>query len=723
MSAMEESPRLVHLTPREAIADDDILIPPSLRPVAPFLEEAQAILRNVSSTGHRTRVGIYCIDHAFELLDQYKLPLDKVAKDVLHKFKERRDILAQSVEDLSGKHAHGIDISRVTEANKDGVPVRLPPERVLLIEAKETLELADEQLKEGLTKDAARNFHTATVYFRVLENLVPALTAEVHSLLQYSSGRTRECSHLLENFVHEHFEGHRFSTYYDIDEKDRLGKGSYGSVYLCRHKKTRDAYACKVISMNRISSHYLRKLHVEIAIMKEVDHPNVVKLKEVFFGSRTVYLVMDLCQGGELFDELTKAHKKGFDEPHAARILQDMLSAVSYLHHHGIVHRDLKLENFLFETKSVDSNLKLIDFGLSKHFHDHEQMHQVVGSAYYTAPEVLKGHYDHRCDIWSLGIIAYMMLTGSPPFFGDSSDAIHGMIRSKETEYPEKRFAGRSPEAIEFLKLLLVKDPEKRVSLEDALRHPFLKKADTMYLEDGSHRRTEPSNDVVQSLQGFMEMSKFKQVVMGAVAFTLTPNQIADLKEEFHAIDTDHSGTISMKELRESMATVRGLKDDSKLHDLIKGIDINSDFEINYNDFVAAAMVKRISIDEDRLHLAFEALDVDEKGYLDYDSIKQAVGGDIPESEINNMLTSIDEDGDGKIDYKEFMHFWKKMMVQQKVSPTKRLQTAAKKLTKSLSMFKSLKKSVVSHKERDAAAAASAAAPAAPADEAVEMTS
>jgi len=687
----DDSPRLLHLTPRERIADDEILIPSSLRPVAPFLEEAQAILRNVSSTGHRTRVGIYCIDHAFELLGQYKLPLDDIAKETLQKFKERRDILASHTRDLTGKHAQGIDITNVIEAGSSGEAVKLPPERVLLIEAKETLELADEQLKEGLNKDAARNFHTATVYFRVLENLVPSLSTEVHSLLEYSSNRTRECSHLLENFVHEHFEGRRFSSYYDINEKERLGKGSYGSVYLCRHKRTNDAYACKVISINRISSHYLRKLHVEIAIMKEVDHPNIVKLREVFFGSRTVYLVMDLCQGGELFEELTVSHKRGFDEPHAAHILQDMISAVGYLHHHGIVHRDLKLENFLFETKSVDSNLKLIDFGLSKHFHDHEQMHQVVGSAYYTAPEVLAGQYDHRCDIWSLGIIAYMMLSGSPPFYGDSSEVIHNMIQSQEAEYPEKRFKETSPEALDFLKKLLVKDPDSRINLDVAMQHPFVKKADNMILEDGAHRRTEPSNDVVLGLKGFMEMSKFKQMVMGAVAFTLSPIQIAELKEEFHAIDTDHSGTISMAELRKSMATIKGLSEGGDaVSDMFKDMSVSDDAEINYNDFVAAAMVKRIAIDEERLHLAFETLDIDGCGFLDYESIKKAVGGSVPDDEIHQMLLDIDEDGDGKIDYKEFMHFWKKMMLQQRVNPTKRLQKAARKISKSLTMFKSL---------------------------------
>ena len=176
-----------------------------------------------------------------------------------------------------------------------------------------------------------------------------------------------------------------------------------------------------MISLSRISSHYLRKLHLEIAIMKEVDHPNIVKLKEVFFGSRTVYLVMELCEGGELFDQVTNPSRKGFPEPQAAKLMRDMMSSVKYLHEHNIVHRDIKLENYLFEKPGTFSCLKLIDFGLSKHFDENETMRQLVGSAYYTAPEVLNGDYDERCDIWSLGIIAYMLLCGSPPYHGISN--------------------------------------------------------------------------------------------------------------------------------------------------------------------------------------------------------------------------------------------------------------------------------------------------------------
>merc|ERR1719235_1459115 len=141
---------------------------------------------------------------------------------------------------------------------------------------------------------------------------------------------TRQCSHLIENFVGEHFEGKKFSDFYEIFEKKRLGKGSYGSVYLCRHRRTEDHFACKVISLNKINSHYLRKLHLEIAVMKGINHPQIIQLREVFFGSRTVYLVMELCQGGELHEILSRNGSSGLPEEIVAKYLEDMLSALKY---------------------------------------------------------------------------------------------------------------------------------------------------------------------------------------------------------------------------------------------------------------------------------------------------------------------------------------------------------------------------------------------------------
>ena len=167
------------------------------------------------------------------------------------------------------------------------------------------MQLAEEQFQEGMRTDASRNFHAAAVYYRVLESILPSMSYEIHERLKIAAARTRETSTIAENFVQEHFSGASFSDYYDVHGRNKLGKGSYGSVYLATHRVTGDQRAVKVMNVDRITSYYLRKLHTEIAILREVDHPNIVKLQDVFFGRRSVYLVTDLCRGGELYELLT----------------------------------------------------------------------------------------------------------------------------------------------------------------------------------------------------------------------------------------------------------------------------------------------------------------------------------------------------------------------------------------------------------------------------------
>jgi calcium-dependent protein kinase len=518
---------------------------------------------------------------------------------------------------------------------------------------------------------------------------------------------------------------------YEIFESKRLGKGSYGSVYLCKHRKSGVNFACKVISISRISSHYLRKLHIEIAIMKQSDHPNIVRLREVFFGSRTVYMIMDLCNGGELFDHLTVHYKNGLPEQQASRLLCFMINSVHYLHDRNIVHRDLKLENFLFETKSPDSSLKLIDFGLSKHFSQDEIMHQLVGSAYYTAPEVIKGNYDFRCDTWSLGVIAYMLVSGSPPFYGSSSEQIHKSILNKDIAFPTKRFDHCSDACIDFLRLMLEKDADKRVLLKDISKHPFLDFGRCAPRSDGSHLRVEPSMDIVESLRSFVKLNSFKRMILSAVAFTLSSEQIEALREEFNAIDTDGNGTISMSELRDSMNLVygktylkgpasgvqrtrplsgvplrRGSIDatvlegtnstDTLVADVMNDGDLDDqdDTRINYTEFIGAAMCRRINIDEDRLLMVFESLDRDGEGYLDEDTLVNAYGSEAHRPFINRIISEVDRNGDGKIDYKEFVLLWKEVEMEQRVRPIARFRQAVRRVSKSLRLFKNVRESI-----------------------------
>lgn len=337
--------------------------------------------------------------------------------------------------------------------------------------------LADEQFAEGMKFEAMLNYHCACVFYRVMETMIPTKASTMqHSKLVYAAERTRQASTIYQNFVRENFTGGSCSDMYEAHGTSKLGKGSYGSVYLSTHRVTGDERAVKVMNVDRITSYYLRKLHTEIVILKSLDHPNIIKLQDVFFGKRSVYIVTDLCRGGELFELLNSGKNQGFvfREDRASKLMRDMLSAVNYLHENGIVHRDLKLENFLFEDHNSSSPLILIDFGLSKHISKDERLTQKVGSCYYTAPEVLNGNYDFRCDVWSLGVLCYMLLSGSPPFFGKTVEDVYLSIQTKEATFTDKKFKHVSNGCLDFMKRLLVRDPRYRMTTGEALLHPFI---------------------------------------------------------------------------------------------------------------------------------------------------------------------------------------------------------------------------------------------------------
>ena len=208
-------------------------------------------------------------------------------------------------------------------------------------------------------------------------------------------------------------------VYYGVHDGPILGSGISGLVRLVTHRATGVKYAVKCLDLGLVeTAEGLRQLFEEIFIMCQLDHPNIVRLEEVYESQSEIYLVQELCLGGELFDRLDEQPDYHYTEQQCARLIKQMLSAVRYIHSKGIVHRDLKLENFLFSTTSPDSEIKMIDFGLSKHFTHGQQHNEAVGTPYTVAPEVLRGKYDEKCDVWAIGVITYLLLSGDPPFGG-----------------------------------------------------------------------------------------------------------------------------------------------------------------------------------------------------------------------------------------------------------------------------------------------------------------
>ena len=731
----------------------DIQIPTSLRPIHPFLEDAQRNLCNARKADDptliqkRKKIAVACINHAFKLMNILNLEWDAEGRACLDTFRVIRDSLSAEL---------GFPVDPATVLQEYAARPPYPSHEIIVAEADEALALGELQLLEGFRFEAMLNFHTACVYYRVMECMIPAITAHVHQRLQYAAWRTRQCSSLSNNFVREHFDGESCSEVYEVHGANKLGKGSYGSVYLATHRLTGDERAVKVMNVDRVTSYYLRKLHTEISILKCVDHPNIVKLQDVFFGKRSVYLVTDLCRGGELFELLNSGKNQGFvfREDRASRLMRDMLSAVHYLHSRGIVHRDLKLENFLFEAKNSSSPLVLIDFGLSKHFDKEDKLTHRVGSCYYTAPEVLAGNYDYRCDVWSLGVLCYMLLSGSPPFYGKTVEDVYKATSTQDPVFPDKKFRHLSPVCMDFMRRLLVKDPNQRMTTWHALRHPFitgqtapmpsLSSSHTgmgsngnpglSNLMGGSHGtqmmssssstgttapvssssswgmgsigmsmafsqgqtgtsgqsttqpphppslqqplilqgggqgpRGEPiislesASKILDSILVYMSADPLTRLTFEMVAHSLCADHVQQLRIEFQAMDRNHQGILSLNEFLEALHIAQPYGNYGSI-DLVtafnamaversrggpRGLSAGPDYGqgatdsgLTYHEFMAAAMINRIELTEERVALAFNCMDIERTGYLSTDGIRLALGDDLPQSTIETMLTA-----------------------------------------------------------------------------------
>ncbi|KAM9992734.1 hypothetical protein ACTFIY_010168 [Dictyostelium cf. discoideum] len=256
--------------------------------------------------------------------------------------------------------------------------------------------------------------------------------------------------------------------------KEELGRGAFSIVYLGENKQTKQRYAIKVINKSELGKDYEKNLKMEVDILKKVNHPNIIALKELFDTPEKLYLVMELVTGGELFDKIVE--KGSYSEADAANLVKKIVSAVGYLHGLNIVHRDLKPENLLLKSKENHLEVAIADFGLSKIIGQTLVMQTACGTPSYVAPEVLNATgYDKEVDMWSIGVITYILLCGFPPFYGDTVPEIFEQIMEANYEFPEEYWGGISKEAKDFIGKLLVVDVSKRLNATNALNHPWLK--------------------------------------------------------------------------------------------------------------------------------------------------------------------------------------------------------------------------------------------------------
>lgn len=259
---------------------------------------------------------------------------------------------------------------------------------------------------------------------------------------------------------------------YDI--KDELGKGAFSVVRLGVNKTTGEKVAIKIIDKTQASAEADEKrLKTEVEILKKVRHPNIVCLKDLYETPQNLYLVMELVTGGELFDKIVE--KGQYSEKEASAIVKKMLGAVDYLHSQKIAHRDLKPENLLLKSDD-DTDVMISDFGLSKIINQDTMMETACGTPYYVAPEVLSASgYDMEVDLWSVGVITYLLLCGFPPFYGDTLPEVFEQIMKADFEFPSPYWDDISSTAKEFIQKLLVVDPKKRLTAQQAMEESWIK--------------------------------------------------------------------------------------------------------------------------------------------------------------------------------------------------------------------------------------------------------
>jgi calcium-dependent protein kinase len=260
----------------------------------------------------------------------------------------------------------------------------------------------------------------------------------------------------------------------DYKKLNFLGEGAFASVYKVENRYTEAICAMKVIRKNNSCTlEDENEILNEINILKTMDHPGILKLFEFYSNKQTYSIVTELCPGGELFQQILD--KGPFKEKYTAFVMYQIFSAVNYCHQMHIIHRDLKPENILIVGKEKDGLpiIKLCDFGTSRIFEKGTFQKKVVGSSYYIAPEVLKKHYNEKCDIWSCGVILYVLLSGTYPFNGKNDQEISKKILNGKFEFNSILFKNISNEAKDLIKKCLIYDKNERISAIKALKHPF----------------------------------------------------------------------------------------------------------------------------------------------------------------------------------------------------------------------------------------------------------
>ncbi|CAI9099986.1 OLC1v1036891C1 [Oldenlandia corymbosa var. corymbosa] len=453
------------------------------------------------------------------------------------------------------------------------------------------------------------------------------------------------------SYVLDNPTGHEIEQTYELGKE--LGRGEFGVTYLATEKATGELYACKSISKKKLRTRVdIEDVRREVDIMRHLPrHPNIVSLKDTYEDDHAVHLVMELCEGGELFDRIVaRGH---YTERAAAAVTRTIVEVIQMCHKHGVMHRDLKPENFLFGNKKETAPLKAIDFGLSVFFKPGERFNEIVGSPYYMAPEVLKRNYGPEVDVWSAGVILYILLCGVPPFWAETEQGVAQAIIRSVVDFKRDPWPKVSDGAKDLVKKMLNPDPKQRLSAQEVLDHPWLqnaKKAPNVSLGETVRAR----------LKQFSVMNKLKKRALRVIAEHLSVEEVAGIKEGFRVMDTSNKGKIDINELRAGLTKLGHQMPEADLQILMEAGDVDNDGYLDYGEFVAISVhLKKMGNDDDHLKKAFDFFDRNQTGFIEIEELRDALADtdDVDaniEEVIKAIIHDVDTDKDGRISYEEF---------------------------------------------------------------------